>query len=139
MHAKIVLAQDTAEYSALFSEIADAYFEREMYAEAGHIYEMLGGDAGTSSMYVLLQAAACRRMIGDLKEAAEVYEHGEHLVFSDPALCLNPFPVIQADPGHNEAKMKLAEIYEILNEPRKALDLVMQGWFILFPRFAFRP
>lgn len=23
--------------------------------------------------------------------------------------------------------MKLAEIYEILNEPRKALDLVMQG------------
>ncbi|EIW58576.1 TPR-like protein [Trametes versicolor FP-101664 SS1] len=109
MHAKIVLAQDTAEYSALFSEIADAYFEREMYAEAGHIYEMLGGDAGTSSMYVLLQAAACRRMIGDLKEAAEVYEH-----------------VIQADPGHNEAKMKLAEIYEILNEPRKALDLVMQ-------------
>ncbi|KAI0766969.1 TPR-like protein [Trametes elegans] len=109
MHAKIVLAQDTAEYAPLFSEIADAYFEREMYAEAGHIYEMLGGDAGTSSMYVLLQAAACRRMIGDLKEAAEVYEH-----------------VIQADPGQNEAKMKLAEIYEILNEPRKALDLVMQ-------------
>ncbi|KAI0664249.1 TPR-like protein [Cubamyces menziesii] len=109
MHAKIVLAQDAAEYAPLFSEIADAYFEREMYAEAGHIYEMLGGDAGTSSMYVLLQAASCRRMIGDLKEAAEVYEH-----------------VIQADPGHNEAKMKLAEIYEILNEPRKALDLVMQ-------------
>ncbi|KAL7280359.1 hypothetical protein ACG7TL_005282 [Trametes sanguinea] len=109
MHAKIVLAQDAAEYAPLFSEIADAYFEREMYAEAGHIYEMLGGDAGTSSMYVLLQAAACRRMIGDLKEAAEVYEH-----------------VIQADPGHNEAKMKLAEIYEILNEPRKALDLVLQ-------------
>ena len=27
-------------------------------------------------MYVLLQAAACRRMVGDLKEAAEVYEHG---------------------------------------------------------------
>ncbi|KAI0642215.1 TPR-like protein [Trametes meyenii] len=109
MHAKIILAQDTAEYAPLFSEIADAYFEREMYAEAGHIYEMLGGDAGTSSMYVLLQAAACRRMIGDLKEAAEVYEH-----------------VIQADPNHSDAKMKLAEIYEILNEPRKALDLVLQ-------------
>lgn len=31
----------------------------------------------TSSMYVLLQAAACRRMTGDLKEAAEVYEHGK--------------------------------------------------------------
>ncbi|KAI0820756.1 TPR-like protein [Trametes gibbosa] len=109
MHAKLVLTQDAAEYAPLFSEIADAYFEREMYAEAGHIYEMLGGDAGTSSMYVLLQAAACRRMTGDLKEAADVYEH-----------------VIQAEPTHHEAKMKLAEIYEILNEPRKALDLVMQ-------------
>ncbi|KAI1783533.1 TPR-like protein [Ganoderma leucocontextum] len=109
MHAKIILAQDVAEYAPLFSEIADAYFEREMYSEAGHIYEMLGGDAGTSSMYVLLQAGACRRMVGDLKEAAEVYEHA-----------------IQADPANNDAKMKLAEIFEILNEPRKALELVLQ-------------
>ena len=35
--------------------------------------------------------------------------------------------VIQADPTLNDAKMKLAEIYEILNEPRKALELVTQG------------
>lgn len=35
--------------------------------------------------------------------------------------------VIAADSTHNEAKMKLAEVYEILGEPRKALDLVMQG------------
>ncbi|RDX56401.1 TPR-like protein [Lentinus brumalis] len=109
MHAKMILGQDVAEYAPLFSEIADAYFEREMYVEAGHIYEMLGGDAGTSSMYMLLQAAACRRMTGDLKEAAEVYEH-----------------VIHADPTNNDAKMKLAEILEILNEPRKALELVLQ-------------
>ncbi|KAF9821450.1 hypothetical protein IEO21_00696 [Rhodonia placenta] len=109
-HAAIILSQDATEYSALFGEIADAYYEREMYVEAGHIYEILGGDAGTSSLYVLLQAAACRRMLGDIKEAAEVYEH-----------------IIVADPTHNEAKMKLAEIYEIMNEPRKALDLVMQG------------
>ena len=45
MHADIVLSQDVAEYAALFGEIADAYFERGTYAEAGHIYEMLGGDA----------------------------------------------------------------------------------------------
>ncbi|GBE87309.1 TPR-like protein [Sparassis crispa] len=109
MHANIVLSQDVTEYAPLFAEIADAYFERGLYVEAGHIYETLGGDAGTSSLYVLLQAAACRRMMGDIKEAAEVYEH-----------------IITADPTHNEAKMKLAEIYEILNEPRKALDLVLQ-------------
>ena len=35
-------------YAALFAELADAYFERELYAEAGRIYEMLGSDAGVS-------------------------------------------------------------------------------------------
>lgn len=32
-----------------------------------------------------------------------------------------------ADPTNNDAKMKLAEIYEIMGEPRKALDLVYEG------------
>ena len=32
-----------------------------------------------------------------------------------------------ADPANNEAKMKLAEIYEITNETRRALDLVYEG------------
>ena len=41
--------------------------------------------------------------------------------------------VIQADPTDNNAKMALAEILEILNEPRKALDLVMQGTWHLPP------
>jgi hypothetical protein len=31
------------------------------------------------------------------------------------------------DPNNNDAKMKLAEIYEIMGEPRKALDLVYEG------------
>ena len=47
-HADIILAQDVLEYAPLFTEIADAYFEREMYAEARYIYEILGGDAGVS-------------------------------------------------------------------------------------------
>lgn len=41
--------------------------------------------------------------------------------------------MINADPTHNEAKMKLAELYEILDEPRKALDLVYQGNSISCP------
>lgn len=32
-----------------------------------------------------------------------------------------------ADPANNDAKMKLAEIYEIMNEPRRALELVYEG------------
>ena len=78
----------------LFAEIADAYFEREMYAEAKPIYELLGGDSAvcaiscfafeitelvykTSSIYILLQTAACMRNIDELRDAADVYEHSQ--------------------------------------------------------------
>ncbi|KAI6031287.1 hypothetical protein BKA83DRAFT_4198140 [Pisolithus microcarpus] len=109
MHATIVLSQDVLDYAALFVEIADAYFEREMYSDARPIYETLGAEPATSSLYVLLQVATCRRMQGDLREASEVYKQ-----------------VIEADPLNNDAKMKLAELYEIMDEPRKALELVYQ-------------
>lgn len=42
MHVSIILAQDVLDYAALFGEIADSYFEREMYADARPIYEALG-------------------------------------------------------------------------------------------------
>ena len=87
------MAQDILDYAVLFAEIADAYFEREMYAEAKPIYELLGADPAvcdsqyvflitwhssqlkTSSIYILLQTAACMKMLEELREAAEVYEH----------------------------------------------------------------
>ncbi|KAF5345552.1 hypothetical protein D9758_012000 [Tetrapyrgos nigripes] len=109
MHANVVLAQDVLDYAPLFIEIADAYFERRMFTEARPIYEILGADTSTSSVYILMQTAACLRALDEVKEAAEIYEH-----------------VRAADPGNNEAKMKLAEVYEMMNEPRKALDLVYQ-------------
>ncbi|KAJ7805997.1 hypothetical protein B0H14DRAFT_3882550 [Mycena olivaceomarginata] len=110
MHAAIVLSQDILDYAPLFSEIADAYFE--LFGEALGIYELLGCNETTSSVYVLLQSAECLQMAGELRDAAEVYEAGKSFR--------------RADPNHNEAKMKLAEIYEILNQPRKALDLVYE-------------
>jgi hypothetical protein len=42
--ANAVLSEEVLDYSLLFAEIADAYFEREMYTEARPIYELLGGD-----------------------------------------------------------------------------------------------
>ena len=68
-------------------------------------------------------------MVGELKDAAEVYEHGTALLSRSLSLShlLIGNPVRTADPTHNDAKMKLAEIYEILNEPRKALELVYEG------------
>ncbi|KAI6048063.1 hypothetical protein EDC04DRAFT_2556141 [Pisolithus marmoratus] len=109
MHADTVLSQDVLDYAALFVEIADAYFEREMYSDARPIYEMLGAESATSGLYVLLQVATCRRMQGDLRDASEVYKQ-----------------VVEADPSNNDVKMKLAELYEIMDEPRKALELVYQ-------------
>jgi hypothetical protein len=35
----------------LFVEIADAYFEREMYAEASPLYELLGEDATVRNVF----------------------------------------------------------------------------------------
>ncbi|KAF4563013.1 transcription factor TFIIIC subunit tfc4 [Pleurotus pulmonarius] len=108
-HANIVLAEDVLDYAPLFSEIADVYFEREMYADAKPIYELLGSGAATSSLYILLQTAACLRMSGELQDAAEVYEH-----------------IRETDPSNNDVKMKLASLYELLDEPRKALALVYE-------------
>ncbi|KAF9039752.1 hypothetical protein BJ165DRAFT_335113 [Panaeolus papilionaceus] len=53
------------------------------------IYELLEGDVATSCVYVLMQTAVCMRNIGELRYAAEVYEH---------------------DPTNNDAQIKLAEI-----------------------------
>ncbi|KAK7046123.1 transcription factor TFIIIC subunit tfc4 [Paramarasmius palmivorus] len=99
-HANVILTEDPLDYSPLFVELADAYFEREMYAQARPIYEVLGSDPNT---------AACLRALDELKEAAEIYEQ-----------------VRNADPSDNDVKMKLAEIYEMLGETRWALDLVYQ-------------
>ena len=46
LHANIILSQDVLDYAPLFVEIADAYFERELFSEARPIYEVLGTDAG---------------------------------------------------------------------------------------------
>jgi general transcription factor 3C polypeptide 3 (transcription factor C subunit 4) len=51
MHADVVLAHDVMEYAPLFVEIADAFFERDIFAEARPIYELLGTDAGVRSPF----------------------------------------------------------------------------------------
>ncbi|KAL1658912.1 hypothetical protein GGG16DRAFT_119694 [Schizophyllum commune] len=103
LHASVVLAEEHTDYAPLFAEIGDAYFEKGLWAEAKGVYEVLGGDVGTSSIQILMQAAACYHMLGELQEAAEVYES-----------------VIQADPTLNDAKMKLAGIYEATGEVHRA-------------------
>jgi general transcription factor 3C polypeptide 3 (transcription factor C subunit 4) len=55
LHASAILSEEVLDYSVLFAEIADAYFEREMYAEAKPIYELLGGDPAVCPKKILSQ------------------------------------------------------------------------------------
>lgn len=55
MHADIVLSQDALDYAALFGEIADAYFELDMYSDAGPIYEVLGADPAVRHIHTIHQ------------------------------------------------------------------------------------
>jgi hypothetical protein len=48
MHANIVLLNDVMDYAPLFAEIADAYYDKDLYSDAKPIYELLGADAGVS-------------------------------------------------------------------------------------------
>ena len=84
----MVLAEDILDYAVLFAEIADAYFEMEMYMEAKPIPELLSANPAvcdsqyvflkmwhssqlkTGSIYILLQTAACMKMLKELCEAA---------------------------------------------------------------------
>lgn len=52
IHADIVLSQDIYDYAPLFVELADAYFERDMFTEARPIYESLGTDETVSDCYL---------------------------------------------------------------------------------------
>lgn len=144
MHASIVLGQDILEYAALFAEIADAYFARGMYAEAGNIYEMLGADAGVSALILLfrlLLTYRARRPVACIyfskprhvvkcwvtSKRPQISTHMVSYIHQFTIYVTENFVVIRADPTHNDARMKLAGIYEIMDEPRKALDLVLQG------------
>lgn len=66
-------------------------------------------------------------MQGDIPEASEVYKQGGSIVVARHCIMLIRCKVIDADPSNTDAKMKLAELYEIMDEPRKALELVYQG------------
>ncbi|KAF8815242.1 hypothetical protein BYT27DRAFT_7214631 [Phlegmacium glaucopus] len=53
LHANALLSEDIPDYSVLFAEIADAYYEREMYAEGKPIDELLGGGPAFSIRFLI--------------------------------------------------------------------------------------
>ncbi|KDN41099.1 hypothetical protein RSAG8_07653, partial [Rhizoctonia solani AG-8 WAC10335] len=108
-HAHIILAHDINEYYELHTELADVFYEIGRYEDAVGVYERLACQPHTSSLHVLNQIGSCHRQMKNYTAARDVYQR-----------------IIDVDPEEHDAKMKLAEIYDILNEKRLALDLVNQ-------------
>ncbi|KAG8773624.1 transcription factor TFIIIC subunit tfc4 [Ceratobasidium sp. 428] len=106
-HASTILAHDINEFYELHTELADVYFEIGTFADAVAIYERLACQPHTSSLHVLSQIGACYRQLKNYPAARDVYQR-----------------IIDVDPDVHDAKMKLAEIYDIMNEKRLALNLV---------------
>ncbi|CAE7227038.1 unnamed protein product [Rhizoctonia solani] len=106
-HAHIILAHDINEYYELHTELADVFYEIGLYEDAVGMYERLACQPHTSSLHVLNQIGACHKQLKNYTAARDVYQR-----------------IIDVDSEEHDAKMKLAEIYDILNEKRLALDLV---------------
>lgn len=108
-HASIILGHDVNEFYELHTELADVFFEIEGFGDAVAIYERLACQPHTSSLHVLNQIGQCHKQMKNYPAARDVYQR-----------------IIDVDPDEHEAKMRLAEIYDIMNEKRLALDLVNQ-------------
>ena len=71
-HANVVLSQEVLDYAPLFAEIADAYFELEMYAEARPIYELLGTDAAVCPLMRLF-LSHIESLISTIRRAVYIF------------------------------------------------------------------
>ena len=98
---------DPMEFPLLFLEMADTYFEYQLYAEALETYRPLLEEGLVDDVQVWIHMGMCYQNLNMLEEAAQVFE------------------MILAEQAHqSDVKLSLAEIYEELGERNKALDLV---------------
>ncbi|KAB5589355.1 TPR-2 domain containing protein [Ceratobasidium theobromae] len=109
VHTAIILSHDINEFYELHTELADVFFEIGAFPDAVSIYERLACQPHTSSLHVLNRIGLCHKHMKNYAAARDVYQR-----------------IIDVDPDEHEAKMRLAEIYDNMNEKRLALDLVNQ-------------
>ncbi|KAG8991648.1 transcription factor TFIIIC subunit tfc4 [Tulasnella sp. JGI-2019a] len=109
LHGRIVLQEDPREYAILFDAVAGAYFEKHLYEQALGAYQQLAAHDETWSLETVMQIAACHRHLEDTDKCIEVLKY-----------------IIELAPDNIDSKMRLAEVYEIINKPQDALQLVNQ-------------
>lgn len=109
-HFSIIAEEsDPLDYPILFLEMADCYFEHQMYAEALEGYKLLVEEGLVDDLQLWIHMGACYQNMDMPQEAAHVYES-----------------ILEKHPTHHDVKLSLAEVYEELHERDKALELVNQ-------------
>ncbi|KAJ1030979.1 hypothetical protein NDA18_002204 [Ustilago nuda] len=114
-HFDILTESDPADTPQIFAEVGDCYYEHKLWAEALDVLtDLASTEYATNDVSLYAKLAACNHALGELEEAARLYE-----------------PVVEASPDTLEWQMRLAEVYEGLGEKEKSLEVLRQVMQIL--------
>lgn len=114
-HFDILTDGDPGDIPQIFAEVGDCYYEHKLWAEALDIFtDLASTEYATDDVSLYAKLAACNHALGELEEAARLYE-----------------PVVEAAPDTLEWQMRLAEVYEGLGEKEKSLEVLQQVMQIL--------
>ena len=114
-HFDILTEGDPSDMPQIFAEVGDCYYEHKLWAEALDVLtDLATTEYATDDVSLYAKLAACNHALGELEEAARLYE-----------------PVVEAAPDTLEWQMRLAEVYEGLGEKEKSLEVLQQVMRIL--------
>ncbi|KAJ1030337.1 hypothetical protein NDA16_001247 [Ustilago loliicola] len=114
-HFDILTENDPGDTPQIFAEVGDCYYEHKLWAEALDVLtDLASTEYATDDVSLYAKLAACNHALGELDEAARLYE-----------------PVVEASPDTLEWQMRLAEVYEGLGEKEKSLEVLRQVMQIL--------
>lgn len=98
---------DPYDFPVLYFEMAEFYFEYQLYAEALEAYRPLIEEGLVDDMQAWFHMGMCYQYLEMTSEAVQVYES-----------------ILAEQPTYFDVKLSLAEVYEELGEREKALGLV---------------
>lgn len=107
-HFSILMEEtDPFDFPVLYFEMAESYFEYQLYAEALEGYRPLMEEGLVDDLQVWFHVGQCYQNLEMTKEAAEVYEY-----------------IVSEKSDYFDVKLSLAEVYEELGQRESALRLV---------------
>ncbi|KAI9346166.1 hypothetical protein BDR26DRAFT_916604 [Obelidium mucronatum] len=109
LHFDALLELEVDDYSDLFVEVVDAYMKKRMFALAVGILEHVVKNEKMNVASIWAKMADCFQHLGRLEDAVELYKSA-----------------IEVDPREYDWQLQLAEIYEALGDPARAVEIVNQ-------------